>query len=308
MCEITLWRVNLKPQGPINQKIKEFCFNNGYLAMGWSCVFDNTPTREEYFSAIVEKGWTGGYKQAYKAITQEMKIGDLCLSRDNTFYYIGEITSEVFYANCAEHYENCFSWIRKVDWKRIGKQNETPAMIVGKLSESRQRVFTRVHNNNLKSVSSSTYNFLKSPHTEFVGKELVKIDNFANLMSYESLEDLVALYLQEKYKLLLLAKSGKKSTPEFEYILLDKTNKKSVFVQVKQNAVIDLQRYNENYKTNKVYVFSNFGYTNIEENDFVEIINKDDLFGYFKSNYKWVISEVELKYLGMHFDFNRINE
>lgn len=206
-----LWRVNLKTDGSNNQIIKKFCFNKGVIAMGWPIYFDTIPTKEEYFKAAENYNYSGGYKSACINILDKMKVGDLCISRDNTYYYVGKICSDPFYAINEELRLNNFSWVRNVEWRKIGKQDETPAIIVGVLSESRQKTFD-LKSKNQEIFKVSNFVFEKLINTEFKleNKLILTKENFANMLYYENLENIVGFYLQERYNLLFIPKSGKK--------------------------------------------------------------------------------------------------
>ncbi|MDL2238192.1 hypothetical protein LJC56_10280 [Christensenellaceae bacterium OttesenSCG-928-K19] len=312
-----VWRVNLKlkKNKKMDSRIVQFCIDEGYVMMGWrpksgKKYVDATHYVQDYDAEFQIDRTATKRKPGYEVACEyyfEMNKGDICLLRnEGNIYYIGEVIDDMpIYAmeeDLPIAVEYGVSWVRKVKWQKIGehgRQNETPARIVGLLSERRQATISkRISDIVLRKICALV---LKKENIDNLPSEELNSNNFANTMYYHTLEDLVALYLQKTRGYLFYASSAKATTPAYEYILIDEKKRQHIYVQVKQNAPINLDDFKENdYGNALVYVFSNVGYIG-KSKSYIKSIDKESLFHFFKKNHS--ILQDSFTYEKMLFDF-----
>ena len=228
----------------------------------------------------------------------EMSKGDICFTRSKeNIYYVGRVMDD--YPILAEYEVTWIlakeaSWLRKIYWYKLGREDDVPSNIVGWFMERREHTITVTNDENKISLSNLLINEKENQNYN-IEKITINHDNYISTLSTHMLEELVCLYLQAKLNYYLYISSWKKTTKLFEYILVEKDTHKQAYVQTKVDEKIDLKYFNtEEYKDAKIYVLSGEGYTNDEHKPNIiklsEDINenrveyKKDLYDFYKNN------------------------
>lgn len=288
-----IWIANFKSLGRNSTiEVKDYYFEHGIAGMGWR-LDDENLSKDEYYKEAFNT-WIGDDSKIIKACENYHRIerGDLILATNGVLYYLGLVEDDKpFYAKTNDYSkakDYSVGWCRKIKWCCIGRQDDTPALIVGKLSARQQKTID-IRNEN--ETNRSLYKYCKLVYNELSKTQTFTLDppkkldenNFANCLSAQELEDLVGLFLQETYGYLFYPSSCKTATKSFEYILINKETNETVYAQVKQNARINVAEYSKkDYEKSLIYLFSDNGYNNLNQSENIKIIDKSELFAYFK--------------------------
>lgn len=319
------WIVYLMPfdpkdrNNPFVKEYQEFCKDKGILGMGWN---------DEASLAEFEKVLSGEEVEDFskiKAFKNYNKISpnDLVMMRlKNGRYYIGKVREKAKRSNGEDILENNnnelntgrLSYFCEVDKWYEYSEFELPGDIVGRFSQRRHSTIQCIGGTNprIKDFMYSLYKQKFSEENNIENFEIPKIEldkkNFTEALNYMDLEDLVYMYILEKYKkdnrtLLLFPSECKisKTRYEFDLIDLDKPNEKRITCQVKNKEEVDYEEYLNDASSNeyeKIFLFSGIGAygKNINEekaieqiknknlNEKLEIIKKSDLYDFFMND------------------------
>ena len=297
LSNVNFWIVNLKPFGGDETKsersafqqqwAKERIFGMGWRVDGFEAGASLEKCKEEYekrseakYESARENVRKGACKQACDNFSQ-IKIGDYVLMKllDAKFYFGRVKETAKWY-----HGEN-ISWACEVEeWLIYEHDYELPSEIVGRLMSRHQPTITRVGSYKHRLLMLKAYE-LKKFGKSFVPGIQISVDNFANTLTPECLEDLVALYIYKKHPdYILLPSSCKVSRPMYEFDFV-KNGSLPITCQVKNEAEISLDYYINEKCYNKIYLFSNrwsnSKISTLKErclNTCVEIITREDLF------------------------------
>ncbi len=214
----------------------------------------------------------------------EMKIGDYIFTRlyASGVCYIGKIASKAYHSSTKynfDYYEN-YTWIVDVEWKEVGHFSKLPNSLRGLLKQSRQPAIKRVLGNQSKVI-----------HMIYTEKYLQKIPfsycDFHEVLDSDDLEDLVYMYMKKNNSdYYLLPSSCKTSEPLIEFVMVNEKNER-ITCQVKSNNEIDFQAYKDLSETySRIYLFSGKKVINKDKTENIIVIEREDLFNFFKCEFK----------------------
>ncbi len=232
----------------------------------------------------------------------EIKNGDVVLARlRNGEYIVGEVINDLkeYRKTDSEkkvlenHQSQGFGWHCKVqEFYKISREN-VPSDIIGRCSQRNSCTISSINNDRLKLF------ILKLLNKENQCPPIIlNSNNFASALNADELEDLVYLYIQEKWNnnLILLPSQCKVNEPRYEFFLKHKIeNEKIITCQVKNKAMVDFSIYKcdiDDNKYEKIYLFSgweNYGDDSQKERykDRIEEIDKKELWNVLKENMQY---------------------
>ena len=241
-----------------------------------------------------------------------MSKGDICFTRTKeNIYYIGRVIDD--YPTYAKFDVDGVlaleaSWLRKIYWYKLGREDDVPSNIVGWFMERRERTITQTNDVNKIKLANLLLNE-KENRQDKINKIAINQENYLSTLSPHMLEELVCLYLQMKLNYCIYISSWRKTTKLFEYILVDKNTHKKAYVQTKVDAEINLKDYNiSEYDDATIFVISGAGYKNDEHKSNIIKLNEDvnsdgveykkDLYEFYKNNIDLFGKgmQVEMKY------------
>ena len=289
LSNVNFWIVNLKPFGDQETKsemsnyqqkwIKESVFGMGWRVNGFETGVKLKDFKEQYIASC-KNAHVGSYEQACESFNQ-IKTGDYVLMKllDAKFYF-GKVKEEARWYNGDK-----ISWACEVEeWVTYEHDYELPSEILGRLMGRHQPTITRVSKYKHRLLMLKAFELKKYGKSIVPGIQ-ISVDNFANTLTPERLEDLVALYIYKKHPdYILLPSSCKVSRPMYEFDFV-KNGSLPITCQVKNEAEISLDYYINEKSYKKIYLFSNrwsnSKISTLKErclNTCVEIITREDLF------------------------------
>lgn len=266
-----VWRLQTNTDSVDGLKIADICLRDKILALGWSLKDSHLPkeskdeiiyargkikTFEDYEKVIKDyKVYSGrGIGSVYR-LYYNVKIGDLVWMRKDGIYYLGRVEEGSQWRYCSQQSaldKDASNQRTNVAWIAVGDESAVPGAVATSLI--RGSTLQRVLKDGVKEFSQLLYNklFGKDVYKEIRLK--TSEHTFYSLLSTDDCEDLLCLWLYEKYGYIVIPSTNKKATELYECVLRNPKNGASIYVQVKINTVINAAEYR--HLPGVVYLFS----------------------------------------------------
>lgn len=250
-----VWRIHIKndvEDGYTRKDLLEFCLQNKLIGVGWNDI----KTRADSVSEIKKEAQsysnaTAGFK-AVNAVRQ-MNLNDLIWTRLEGIYYLCRVTGLWKDSRPDKtHYSLDISNYVNVEWLKIGTEDLVPGKVVSSFrpAASAQCI------NGVEEITAYLWN--KYSKTDKYERTSEKMDIW-NVLSAESIEELVLLYLQVKEKYYIYSTTMKFTTKEYECVMVNENGTRA-FPQVKSGAVsLSADDYMDAVKldpTARIFLFS----------------------------------------------------
>jgi len=298
---VRTWIVKGKNGGDHNLNSYEYFIEEGCISCGFS--FEDVPERQnikdlddykKFWKKNTDsnKNWN---KQGIHQLLDNLEKGDFVWTRKDGEYYVAEIPDEpknLFFFDKGEESKKYDSsaQIKNLKWNKVGKEDSVP----GSISTYSRGAMVKADNregfctiNGLKYTATSVFSAIctGSLQKEALDYPMKKKDIF-NLLHYSSVEDLVALWLYDKFNYVVIPSTNKISTQKYEFVLLDGSRdngiynrNRKVFIQVK-NGKVNLN--SEDYisliesDNQEVWLITTIGKIDNEENVHIKKVYKKD--------------------------------
>lgn len=269
----------------------EFFIKNNCISCGWS--FSDVPQRDTISSFEEYKIFWNNYQKTNKDSEEKVKKwgyqgvhqlfgnvqkGDFVWTRSNGVYYVAEIPDdpqELFYFDTSDEAAkyDCSAQLRNIKWTRIGKEDSVPGSI-STYTKNRASIL-RVDNNEvcveregLAYTYTSLYSGLamgKFSEIHFEDKKML-----FKFIGYSGLEDVVALWLYDKFNYVVIPSTNKISTAKYEFVLVDGSkdsqgcyiNDKKIYIQVKNgDTPLNSKDYTDliDFKNEELWLVTAYG-------------------------------------------------
>lgn len=280
-----VWRVHIKNdiESEYDRKdLLEFCQKEKLIGVGWC----NITTRENSDSIIREQARTySDSTPAIKALNamRRMQLNDLIWTRLNSKYYLCRVTDVWEHSSPREeHYKFDITNYVNVEWLEIGMEQDVPGKVVSSFRPpaSAQAV------NGVDDISMYIWNKYSNTNQYAINKKCV---NIWSVLSAESIEELVLLYLQMEKGFHIYSSTVKYAFPEYECQMVNSDGiraypqVKSGSVSLNANHYIDALRYDP---TANIYLFSTSENYITNDCDRIHFIYKNEIECFIKNNRK----------------------
>lgn len=247
-----------------NLNSHRFFIDHQCASCGWS--FEDIPDRSSiktlddykvfWHKQIKEKHWKKKWNnQGVHQLFDNIKKGDFLWTRDSGEYFVAEITDDpknLFYFDTSlEATDNdCSAQLKNIEWVKVGKEDSVPGSVSfypGFGSLVRIDSHEETINQACPYTPTSLFSALcLKPSQNLMKKH--KITNkmeFFHLIGYAAAEDLVALWLYDRFGYVTIPSTNKISTEKYEFALVDTSiddsgkyiNHKKIYIQVKNGNV-----------------------------------------------------------------------
>lgn len=242
-----VWRINLKTAAE-GVDPRQFCLQQGILGVGWSVPGDEAVSWVEYVAkADAEYGKT--WSSAVRGLRDRMEVDDLVWTRDRGgIYWLARVTGEWEYRGSVANRKADVVNVRACTWVGVGPVDAVPGRVANSF---RGRTLQRVGEATIRAFSRFIFNGMVG--SSAYSPEELDCDIYS-LLQPDDLEDVVALYLQERgYR--IIPSSAKKSTTRYEFVLRHRDDGRKAVVQVKTSASLDARSYTD-LGVDEVFLFS----------------------------------------------------
>ena len=324
----TIWRLQTNTASADGRKISGYCLKNKILAMGWSLhdetiekcsknrvellkrKRDNIKSEEDY-EEIFREVFCDDYKKHGNSVNPnirrlqyEVKINDLIWMRDNGLYYLGRVreNSQWQYSCTKEALNNDAGNQRTdIEWIKVGGEDSVAGRICTAFIQG--STLQRINQPGIKEFSQYIYNILGSGNAKYdfyntfiKNKQAV----FYSFISPTDCEDLLCMWLYNKFGYVCIPSTNKKATELYECVLLDPKSGERIFIQVKCGNV-DLKAKDFDNLNGEVYLFTSGGKVELLENkNNIKQVTSDELFEFaFNKNNKNILPKSILTWVNL---------
>lgn len=292
-----VWRLQVYTS---QMNIANYCIEHNVAAMGW-CFYDDSRsdlqnerkliTSFDDYSEWYKKWSEKEVANSVNRLAKDIQIGDLIwlYNKNDGFYYIGKCISDYKFNNSDEAVNHDACNQVGVEWHRYAdiSNGNVPGAIITSLI--RGSTFQRIHKTGAESFSKYAYNIASgTAYYDNITFNTDK-DNFFSMLSNDDCEDLLYLYLFNKYGYVCIPSSNKKGTKDIEFDMVDPKTGTHYYAQVKQqDDNLDARDYKEFVKKNqaKIYFLSTkSAVDNIDDlGEFGEVIDPLDIYDFALSD------------------------
>ena len=279
---MNVWRLHLNPDfkdfGHTKDELVELCCKDGIIGVGWPGIKHQIGTEENIEDSIKNQANAAYPKNATPAIKainamNRMQIGDLIWTRHNGDYFLCKVNGRWSDQPFLEKYisYDITNYI-PVTWQKIGMEDEVP----GKIVSSFRPAATVQKVREAEDISTFIWNSYHKCNDYSIRKSDLDI---WKVLSNESIEELVILYLQVEKGYFVYTSALKPTTRTYECRMVN-LNGEYAFPQVKSgddslNANNYMQALTNNENTT-VYLFAaSENYTKNEDKRFVYLTRSE---------------------------------
>lgn len=260
----TIWKMPLKSrredfeEDPYkNDRARQFCFDNGWLGIGWECesLPDNIQDPKEYQQALLkDRADDHAAYSAHRALAYKMQKGDLVWCRaKGDIYWLAKVAGLWRYRNTGKFQELDLYQTRKCRWQKVGPGDTVPGPVKNAYA-GRGSAISRIRRERDVALYLSV-SIWKKLTGETIQHTPTKIAKFSlSSVGHDDLEDLVALYLQAELGWYLVPSTAKRSNPVTEFVLRNSEGK-CAYVQVKSGETRVDQAVEIPTEVDKFFVF-----------------------------------------------------
>ncbi|HAV90097.1 MAG TPA: hypothetical protein DCW44_02330 [Eubacterium sp.] len=250
-----VWRIHIKPsieEGLDRKKLLEFCQKEKLIGVGWTDI----KTKENSEEAIRREAQKyDDPRAAIKALNsmRKIQIDDLIWTRLENVYYLCRVTGLWENRNPNEqHLRFDISNYVNVEWLRIGAEQEVPGKVVSSF-----RPPAAVQSiAEVEDISMYLWNMYSKIDIYSIKKENI---DFWTVLSAESIEELVLLYLQVEKGFHIYSSTVKYAFPTYECQMVNNLGV-MCFPQVKSGKeTLNAENYMEalcDYPNAEIYLFA----------------------------------------------------
>jgi hypothetical protein len=221
---------------------EEYCLTEGWTGMGWGCWDQSSaPSGIDWGDYERHKIAAGEPVNASVRRLHDLPAGSLVWTRRfDGSYWLGELVGDWEYRDTPESRALDLFNLRRCRWWAVGTEDGVPGKVVNNFRAP-------ITLNPVKDPGAVRYTRmllaqLKGSKSREQSPEPLEV--IQSLLGAEALEDLVAVYLQDRYDLLLVARG--KTTPGYEYVLRARdTGRKAVCSVKSGSSAVDLDRLPE---------------------------------------------------------------
>lgn len=222
----------------------KYFIENNCVSGGWGDPATNYSESVNDFYSYRDK-WNEMYKykknwknQGIYHLFETVKIGDFLWTRLEGVYYVAEVKAnplDLFYIDDSPEaiMYDCVVQLKDIEWKKCGTEESVPGSI-STFSRNRNSIFKVDTKETVEDGYSLTSLFSKKvlyPNTKalFTDKNMILY-----LIGYSGLEDIVALWLYDKYNYVTIPSTNKTSTEKYEFVLVDGSKNNNDYVDTKK--------------------------------------------------------------------------
>ncbi len=259
-----------------------WCLEHGKAGMGWG--FWDSPGKRTWDEYVETSDAVNSNVRRFK----EMPVGSLIWTRElNGEYWIGEVTGDWEYEDNAVARQMDLFCLRETDWQKVGTEDRVPGRVVNAFRSS--RTLQRIGDAGAAAYTNRL--FLRSTDSEVALEPIEPSMVLESLIGAEDLEDLIAVYLQVTFDLVLISRF--RSTPSYEYVLRGSTGE-TVVASVKSGQTpVDLSLLPAD-SADRAFVFATSGVYEGSSTIATDEITKSDLLEFMASGSPYLPERIRL--------------
>ena len=192
-----------------HDRATDWCLENGYAGLGWQ-IRDHDGLTGISWAEYQSHGRANGNVRRFR----DAKVGSLLWTRERSGeYWLGVIEGRWEYRDDPVARELDLFNVRTARWTRVGTEGKVPGRVVNAFRSP--LTFQKIHDPGACEYTRRLHGKLFEGRTDFKAEKPETV--IKSLLGAEDLEDLVAVYLQDRFDYLVVSRL--RSTPGYEYEL-----------------------------------------------------------------------------------------
>ena len=292
-----VWRIHIKTSieaGFNRSDLLRFCQREGIIGVGWRDIQTKENSEEAIRREAINCNDPTAALKAMNAM-RKMQIGDLIWTRLDSCYYLCRVTELWEKRDPKElHYRFDISNYVGVEWIEIGYEQNVP----GKVVSSFRPAATAQSVSGVEDISMYIWNKYSKKEDYPIKRENI---SFWSVLSAESIEELILLYLQVEKGYYIYSSTVKYAFPIYECEMVNKEGTKcypqvkSGNVMLKANDYMGIFRHNPNAE---VYLFTTSELYNTNDCTRIKYIYKDEIERFIR-NHKELLPNVTYNWIDL---------
>lgn len=239
---MNIWRLQTRHG---DKRYADYCLEKHVAAVGWGLGEGNFDF-ESFSDYEIEAELRYPKKLgSVKRLALEVRPEDIIWIREKGNYYFARVedNSHWQYVDDSEaRRADAINQITNIHWLKVGTEADVPGRVA--TSFIRGTTFQRIRDAGIIEYCQLVYNRLSNNVVYSNEKIQLNQQNFHSLLTTDQCEDLLCFWLFSKFGYLCIPSTNKRSTPEYECVLIDPPNNKNIFIQVKKGKIdIDASEY-----------------------------------------------------------------
>lgn len=235
---MAVWRLQSKTSAG---HIGQYCRDHRVLAMGWSLQKLEPSQREAITTYDQYIHYAKEHHPSSPGVKQllQLRPGDFVWMRHQGRYYMGHVTeSSHWFFNSSEEAKqlDAANQLTDIEWVEYEQADEST--VPGAISTAfiRGHTLQRIKKAGVEEFSKLVYNHEKGQQVYHVNLEQTE-ETFYELLSPSDCEDLLAMWLYQKYQYVCIPSTNKRATQLYECVLINPADGEHIYIQVKKGNV-----------------------------------------------------------------------
>jgi hypothetical protein len=208
-----------------------WCLENSYSGLGWG-IWDHEGLAGISWSEYEEHGRANSNVRRF----HDAAVGTLLWTRQrNGNYWLGVVEGEWEYRDEQQARDLDLFNVRPTRWEQVGTEGKVPGRVVNAFRS--RWTLQKIHDDAAREYTRRLHEKLFEGRSDFEPADAETV--IKSLLGPEDLEDLVAVYLQDRYAYLVVSRL--RSTPGYEYELRTRDGGDTAVASVKSGEThVDL--------------------------------------------------------------------
>lgn len=243
---MSVWRLQTNTD---DCNISRYCLENHVAAAGWSLKDASQSELHAITSFADFRKLASTYYDSFASVcrlAEETKPGDLIWLRSEGRYYIARVKENStwkFESNAIDI--DAANQLTNIDWYPASVDNDyaDESSVPGAVATAfiKGSTFQRILKDGIEAYSQVLFNEVRDPSADsfrFPKPEL-KLNQgcFFSMLQPSDLEDLLCMWLYDQYHYICIPSTNKIATPKYECVLIDPTNGRHIYIQVKKGKM-----------------------------------------------------------------------
>ncbi len=316
---MAVWRLQTNTE---NGNISHFCIEHHVAAAGWSLKSLSEAECQAIsnfsdFSTLASSCYRAGSFSSVRRLAEEVQPGDLIWMRSEGRYFFARVKENSRWRfDCRAREIDAANQLTDIDWYPASAKHDyaDESSVPGAVATSfiKGSTFQRIRKDGIEPYSQMLFNTVHDssvdPYQYTTPELYLNQSCFYSMLQPSDLEDLLCMWLYEKYHYICIPSTNKIATPKYECVLLDPSTGKHIYIQAKKgNTNLDAADYRD--LKGDVYLLTTEG-TCFHSNEYSNVheVAPSDLYAFAQKQSSlvpenilyWIsfLSEVEAKVFG----------
>lgn len=264
---MAVWRLQTNTD---DGNISRYCIEHHVAAAGWSLKDAEESACRNILSFSDFSEMASSRYSSFSSVhrmAEQTRPGDLIWMRSGGHYYIARVKEDSKWVfDCQAREVDAANQLTNIDWypASVGNEYADESSVPGAVATAfiKGSTFQRIRKDGVEAYSQMLFNEVHDPAVDpfCFPKPDLRLDQscFFSMLQPSDLEDLLCMWLYDKYSYVCIPSTNKIATPKYECVLIDPATGQHIYIQVKKgNVDLDTSDYAD--LTGEVYLLTTEG-------------------------------------------------